>query len=92
MLVAVDGLRPFAASSPWREPKMRAQPWLGSQRSHALLGVQLLCGDRNSDHSYSEVCCKAVPARSINHPAGATRSINDGPPFFSIASTATMYQ
>src|SRR5215467_13240274 len=31
-------------------------------------------------------------ARSINHPAGATRSINDGPPFFSIASTATMYQ
>jgi hypothetical protein len=31
-------------------------------------------------------------ARSINHPAGATRSINDGPPFFSIASTATVYQ
>src|ERR1700758_2621418 len=30
--------------------------------------------------------------RSINHPAGATRSINDGPPFFSIASTATVYQ
>src|SRR5882762_5391272 len=31
-------------------------------------------------------------ARPINHPAGATRSINDGPPFFSIASTATVYQ
>src|SRR5258708_37533081 len=31
-------------------------------------------------------------ARSINHPAGAIRSINDGPPFFSIASTATAYQ
>jgi hypothetical protein len=30
--------------------------------------------------------------RSINHPAGAARSINDGPPFFSIASTATVYQ
>src|SRR5262249_37908158 len=31
-------------------------------------------------------------ARSINHPAGPTRSINVGPPFFSIASTATVYQ
>src|SRR5215831_15822448 len=31
-------------------------------------------------------------ARAINHPAGATRSINEGPPFFSIASTATVYQ
>src|SRR5207248_9079271 len=31
-------------------------------------------------------------ARSINHVAGATRSSNDGPPFFSIASTATVYQ
>src|SRR5215467_4867999 len=31
-------------------------------------------------------------ARSINQPAGATRSINDGPPFFSIASTAITYQ
>src|SRR5260370_38851541 len=31
-------------------------------------------------------------ARSINHPAGATRSINDGPPFCSIASTATVFQ
>src|SRR5262249_27028938 len=30
--------------------------------------------------------------RSINHPAVATRSISDGPPFFSIASTATVYQ
>src|SRR6266446_4830148 len=35
---------------------------------------------------------RAFMARSINHPAGATRSINDGPPFFSIASTATVYQ
>src|SRR5258708_9020766 len=31
-------------------------------------------------------------ARSINHPAGVTRSTNDGPPFFSIAPTATVYQ
>src|SRR5262245_6608991 len=31
-------------------------------------------------------------ARSINHPAGATRSIREGPPLFSIASTATVYQ
>src|SRR5260370_22364440 len=31
-------------------------------------------------------------ARSINQPEGVTRSINDGPPFFSIASTATVYQ
>src|SRR5262244_4589891 len=31
-------------------------------------------------------------ARWITHPAGATRSINDGPPFFAIASTATVYQ
>src|SRR5258708_8496733 len=31
-------------------------------------------------------------ARSINHPAGSTRSIKEGPPLFSIASTATVYQ
>jgi len=31
-------------------------------------------------------------ARSINHPAGATRSITERPPFFSIASTAITYQ
>src|SRR5262245_48653870 len=35
---------------------------------------------------------RAFMARSINHPAGAARSINDGPPFFSIVSTATVYQ
>src|SRR6516164_3178709 len=35
---------------------------------------------------------RAFMARSINQPAGATRSINDGPPFFSIVSTATVYQ
>jgi hypothetical protein len=35
---------------------------------------------------------RAFMARSINHPAGAARSMNDGPPFFSIASTAIAYQ
>src|SRR6516164_7043223 len=35
---------------------------------------------------------RAFMARSINQPAGATRSINEGPPFFSITSTATVYQ
>src|SRR5215831_1901865 len=35
---------------------------------------------------------RAFIARSINHPAGATRSINEGPPFFSIGSTAITYQ